>query len=166
MKGLMMDCPLLLKTLLWRAEHVFSEKEIITWMQQGIHRYTYGDYVGRVRRLANALTALGIRQGDRVGTLAWNTYRHFEAYFAIPCMGAVLHTINLRLFPEQIAWIINHAADRVLTLRRLVAHPVGAASSQPPPVILVGSVFTIFQKGYHSCFITPTSPAHKYPVPG
>ncbi|MBE3559809.1 MAG: long-chain fatty acid--CoA ligase [Ktedonobacteraceae bacterium] len=112
----MMDCPLLLKTLLWRAEHVFSEKEIVTWTQQGIHRYTYHDYAGRVRRLANALTALGIRQGDRVGTLAWNTYRHFEAYFAIPCMGAVLHTINLRLFPEQIAWIINHASDRILLI--------------------------------------------------
>lgn len=114
MNGLMMDRPLLLKTLLWRAECVFGEKEIVSRAEQGIYRYTYRNYAERVRRLANALESLGVRKGDRVGTLAWNTYRHFEAYFAVPCMGAVLHTINLRLFPEQIAWIINHAGDTVL----------------------------------------------------
>lgn len=114
MNGLMMDRPLLLKTLLWRAERVFGEKEIVTRTEQGLHRYTYREYAVRVRRLASALEQLGVRQGDHVGTLAWNTYRHFEAYFAVPCMGAVLHTINLRLFPEQIVWIINHAGDTVL----------------------------------------------------
>src|SRR6185369_17276681 len=77
-------------------------------------RYTYGDWARRVDRLAAALTGLGVERGDRVGTFAWNTHRHFEAYFAIPCMGAVLHTINVRLFPEQLAYVINHAGDSVI----------------------------------------------------
>ncbi|MEW6474275.1 MAG: long-chain fatty acid--CoA ligase [Actinomycetota bacterium] len=115
MDGLMMDRPLLLKTLLWRAERVFGDQEVVSRLEGGHrHRYTYGDYAARVRRLAGALEELGVGRGDRVGTLAWNTHRHFEAYFAVPCMGAVLHTINLRLFPDQIAHIINHADDRVL----------------------------------------------------
>lgn len=117
MKGLMMDRPLLLKTLLWRAERVFGDQEIVSRVEgEGRHRYTYAEYGKRVRRLAGALEGLGVGPGDRVGTLAWNTHRHFEAYFAVPCMGAVLHTINLRLFPDQIAHIINHADDRVLLL--------------------------------------------------
>ena len=115
MNGLMMDRPLLLKTLLWRAERVFGDQEVVSRLEgEHHHRYTYGEYAARVRRLAGALEGLGVGRGDRVGTLAWNTHRHFEAYFAVPCMGAVLHTINLRLFPEQIAHIINHADDRVL----------------------------------------------------
>jgi len=117
MQGLMMDRPLLLKTLLWRAEHVFGDQEVVSRLSGGaLHRYSYADYAERVRRLASGLAGLGIGPGDRVGTLAWNTHRHFEAYFAVPSMGAVLHTINLRLFPEQIAYIINHAGDRVLLL--------------------------------------------------
>jgi len=115
MNGLMMDRPLLLKTLLWRAERVFGDQEVVSRLEGGHrHRYTYGEYAARVRRLAMALEELGVERGDRVGTLAWNSHRHFEAYFAVPCMGAVLHTINLRLFPDQIAHIINHADDRVL----------------------------------------------------
>jgi fatty-acyl-CoA synthase len=116
-QGLMMDRPLLLKTLLWRAERVFADQEVVSRLEGGgRHRYTYADYGARVRRLARALEALGVGRGDRVGTLAWNTHRHFEAYFAVPCMGAVLHTINLRLFPDQIAHIVNHADDRVLLI--------------------------------------------------
>ncbi|MQA85471.1 MAG: long-chain-fatty-acid--CoA ligase [Streptosporangiales bacterium] len=110
----MMDRPLLLKRLLWRAENVFGDKEIITRLPGGYHSYTYADYGRRTRQLAKALEGLGVRPGDRVGTLAWNHHRHFEAYFGVPCMGGVLHTINLRLFPEQIAFIVNHAGDRVL----------------------------------------------------
>jgi fatty-acyl-CoA synthase len=117
MKALMMDRPLLLKTLLWRAERVFGDQEVVSRLEGGgRHRYTYAEYGTRVRRLAAALEDLGVGRGDRVGTLAWNTHRHFESYFAVPCMGAVLHTINLRLFPDQIAHIINHADDRILLL--------------------------------------------------
>ncbi len=110
----MMDVPLQLKALLWRAEHLYADKQIIARVGDGFHTYTYTDYGRRVRRLSNALARLGIVPGDRVGTLAWNTTHHLEAYFAVPCMGAVLHTINIRLSAEQIGFIVEHAADRVL----------------------------------------------------
>ncbi|MBS4729021.1 long-chain fatty acid--CoA ligase [Mycobacterium sp. SM1] len=116
MQGLMMDRQLLVQRLLWRAEHVFGDKQIIARTGEGLHRYTYAELAARVRRLGQALAALGVRPGDRVGTLAWNTHRHYEAYFTVPCMGAVLHTVNLRLPPEQVAYSINHAGDRVLLL--------------------------------------------------
>lgn len=114
MESLMMDRPLQLKSLLWRAERLFGHKQIVTRTGDGYRRYTYAEYGRRVRRLADALRRLGVRTGDRVGTLAWNTDRHFEAYFAVPCMGAVLHTINTRLSAEQIGYVIRHAGDRVL----------------------------------------------------
>lgn len=95
-----MDRPLLIRDLLWRAERVFGDKRIISRTLDGDHGQTYLEYGVRVRQLAQALTALGIGPGDRVGTLAWNTRSHMEAYFAVPCMGAVLHTVNLRLFDE------------------------------------------------------------------
>jgi fatty-acyl-CoA synthase len=112
----MMDHQLLVHRLLWRAEHVFGDKQVIARTDDGIHRYTYAQFAVRVRQLGEALAALGVRQGDRVGTLAWNTHRHYEAYFAVPSLGAVLHTVNLRLFPEQIRYVINHAGDSVLLL--------------------------------------------------
>ena len=77
-------------------------------------RYNYSKFYKRVCQLANALNELGVDEGDRVGTFAWNTHRHLELYFAPPCMGAVYHTVNIRLFPEQIAYVINHAEDKVL----------------------------------------------------
>ncbi|MGA9375929.1 MAG: long-chain fatty acid--CoA ligase [Mycobacterium sp.] len=110
----MMDTPLQLKALLWRAEHLYSHKEIITRTDDGLRAYTFAEFGRQVRRLANALAQLGIGPGDRVGTLAWNSDRHLEAYFAVPCMGAVLHTINLRLSVEQVGFVIDHADDRVL----------------------------------------------------
>jgi len=110
-----MDEPLLLSTLLWRTERLYHDKTIVTRVGPGqYHSYTYAEYGRRVRRLANALDALGVRQGDRVATLAWNHYRHFESYYAIPGMGAVLHTVNLRLFEAQQAFTINHAGSKVL----------------------------------------------------
>jgi fatty-acyl-CoA synthase len=114
MDGLMMDWPLTLTHFLSRARRLYHRRTIASRHGGGVHRYTYADWARRVDRLAGALTDLGVRRGDRVGTFGWNTYRHFEAYFAIPCMGAVLHTINVRLFPEQLAYVINHAADTVL----------------------------------------------------
>jgi fatty-acyl-CoA synthase len=114
MDGLIMDRPLLIRDLLWRAERVFGDKRVISRTAGDDHVYTYAEYAVRVRKLAQALSALGVRPGDRVGTVAWNTHRHYEAYFAVPCMGAVLHTVNLRLFDEQISYIINHGGDSVL----------------------------------------------------
>lgn len=114
MESLMMDRPLQLKSLLWRAEHLYGHKEIITRTNDGFRHCTFADFGRRVRRLSNALAGIGITTGDRVGTLAWNTARHYEAYFAVPCMGAVLHTINLRLSVDQVGFLIQHADDRVL----------------------------------------------------
>lgn len=112
--GLMMNSPLSLQNIAWRAENLFGDKEVVSRTETGCHRYTYADVMARARRLAGALSALGVQPGERVGTFAWNDHRHYEAYFAVPCMGAVLHTINVRLHPEQIAFIINHAEDTVL----------------------------------------------------
>jgi len=109
-----MDWPLTVRVLAERAALLFPEKEIFTRTPDGLHRSTYGELFRRITRLANAFTALGVRPGDRVGTFAWNTYRHLELYLAAPSSGAVLHTVNIRLFPDQIAYIFNHAADAVL----------------------------------------------------
>jgi len=99
-----------------RANRFFPKKEIVTRTTNGVFRYTYRDFYERVVRLGNALQRLGIKKGDRVATFAWNHHRHLEAYFAIPCMGAVLHTVNIRLSGEHIAYILNHAEDRLLLL--------------------------------------------------
>lgn len=109
-----MDTPLTLVQMLERAEKYFSKKEIISRTASGIFRYTYKEMGERTRSLASALQKLGIEKGDRVGTFAWNDHRHLEAYFAIPSMGAVLHTINIRLSPEHLSYVINHAEDKML----------------------------------------------------
>ncbi|KYD10676.1 long-chain fatty acid--CoA ligase [Heyndrickxia sporothermodurans] len=110
----MMQVPLTVGSLLERAETFFPKKEVVSRTLSGIHRFTYKEIGRRTRRLASALDTLGVKRGDRVGTLAWNHHRHLEIYFAAPGMGAVLHTINLRLSPEHISYIINHAEDQVL----------------------------------------------------
>src|SRR5215472_17191223 len=114
MKGLMQDYPLTTQHMLWRLERLFDKKEIVTQRESDLHRYRYSDLARRVHRLANVLARLGVRPGDRVATLAWNNYRHLELYFAIPTMGAVLHTLNLRLFPDQLEFVIKDAADKVI----------------------------------------------------
>ncbi len=114
MQGLLMDYPLTLTHILDRARRLFPRKEIVTKTPAGMHRYTYADMYDRAGRLANALNRLDIGPGGRVATFAWNTYRHLEIYFAAPCSGRVLHTLNLRLFPEQVVYIANHAEDQVV----------------------------------------------------
>ncbi len=114
MQGLIMDYQLTLRPILERANNLFSKKEIVSRMDWGIHRYTYADFYKRCCQLAHALTELGIQPGDRIGTFAWNSYRHLELYFGVPCSGAVCHTLNPRLHPTQLEYIINHADDRVI----------------------------------------------------
>ncbi|HJZ31925.1 MAG TPA: long-chain-fatty-acid--CoA ligase [Hyphomicrobiaceae bacterium] len=115
LRGLMMDRPLLVSSVIDYAADVFPDVEVVSQtIEGGLHRYGYAQARARIGRLANALLALGVKPGDRVATLAWNGYRHFELYFAIAGIGAVCHTINPRLFPDQIAYIANHAADSVL----------------------------------------------------
>ncbi|WP_077617128.1 long-chain fatty acid--CoA ligase [Bacillus sinesaloumensis] len=110
----MMNVPLLVSSMLERAEKYFPKKTVISRTSTGIVTHTYKEIGERTRRLSSALEKLGVSQGERVGTLAWNHHRHLEAYFAIPGIGAVLHTINIRLSPTHITYIINHAEDKVL----------------------------------------------------
>lgn len=112
----MMNFPLTVGSMLERAEKFFPKKEVISRTSSGISRFTYKEIGQRTRRLASSLEKLGVSQGDRVGTLAWNHHRHLEVYFAAPGMAAVLHTINIRLSPEHIIYIINHAEDKVLLI--------------------------------------------------
>src|ERR1700730_9695513 len=115
MTGLMMDYPLTLTHILERSAKIYPTREIASRTPDGsMHRYTYRDFYQRVHRLAHVLQSLGGKAGDRIGTLCWNSSRHLELYFAVPCTGFVLHTLNLRLAPDQLAYIINHAEDRVI----------------------------------------------------
>lgn len=115
LRGMMMDRPLLVSSIIDYAAEIFPDVEVVSQtVEGGLHRYGYAAARGRIGRLANALVGLGVKPGDRVATLAWNGYRHFELYYAISGIGAVCHTINPRLFAEQITYIANHAEDTAL----------------------------------------------------
>ena len=115
MNGLMMDMPLLVSSLLTHAARHYGDVEIVSRRVEGdVHRTTYAELEVRARRIASALQRRGVGMGQRVGSLAWNGYRHMELYYAVGGMGSVIHTINPRLHPEQIAWIVNHAEDQYL----------------------------------------------------
>src|SRR5260370_1238461 len=115
MRGLMQSHPLLISALIDLADRHHGDAEIVSRRVEGdIHRYTYRDLARRSRQLANTLDGLGLQPGDRVASLAWNGYRHMEMYFGVSGSGRVLHTVNPRLHPDQVAWIINHAEDRVM----------------------------------------------------
>ena len=112
MRGQMMDLPLTIPSVLEFAARFHGAVEVVTRTVEGpVHRYDYAALARRTARLAHALKGLGVAEGQVLGTLAWNTYRHLELYYAIPGLGAVCHTINPRLFIEQIAYIIGHAQD-------------------------------------------------------
>ncbi len=115
MRGLMTDSPLLISSLIRHAARVFGDQEIVSRSVEGpIHRTNYREIHGRAQRLANALQALGVGPGDRVATLAWNTHRHIEVYFGVSGLGAICHTLNPRLFPEQLLYMLRHAGDLLL----------------------------------------------------
>jgi acyl-CoA synthetase (AMP-forming)/AMP-acid ligase II len=116
MDGLMMDRPLLVKQIAERAEAVFRDREVVARTHNGVERSTYGRVVERARRLASALAGLNIGPGDRVASFAWNTLRHLELYLAVPSTGAVLHTLNIRLFERDLRYIVEHADDRLIFL--------------------------------------------------
>ena len=121
MQGLMQDYPLTLPHIFHRAERLFPDKGIVTSLPTGRERITYGDWAVRTRKLGGVLNDLGISPDGRVATFSWNTARHLELYFAAPCTGRVLHTLNLRLFPEQVTYIVNHAEDEVIFVDKTVA---------------------------------------------
>src|SRR5918993_4185024 len=118
MQGQMQSYPLTLVHPFERAERLFPDKPIVSATPTGIQRTTYGAWAERTRKLGGVLDALGVSRDGRVGTFAWNSARHLELYFAAPCTGRVLHTLNIRLFPEQVTYIVNHAEDEVIFVDR------------------------------------------------
>jgi fatty-acyl-CoA synthase len=113
---MMMNVPFRVTSMLEHAERYFAKKEVTSRTMSGIRKFSYREIGERTRRLSSSLKRLGVQKGDRIGTLAWNHHRHLEAYFAIPGVEAVLHTINIRLSPQHIAYIINHADDQILLI--------------------------------------------------
>ena len=134
MEGLMQDYELSIQHALWRIQRLFPGKEIVTKQESGVHRTTYGEMVPRVNQLAGALKRLGISEGDRVATLCWNNYRHLELYYAIPCMGAVLHPLNLRLFPKDLQFVIEDAEDKVIFLDQTLIPILNQLAGKLPSV--------------------------------
>src|SRR3954454_17348832 len=119
MQGQMMDFQLTLPHILRRVETYYPTKEIVSRLpDKSFHRYGYGEMARRAKQLAVALQGLGLERGDRVGTLCWNLYQHHEAYLGIPCGGFVLHTLNLRLHPTDLAYIAKHAGDKAVIVDR------------------------------------------------
>src|SRR5262245_1689775 len=114
MQSTMQDRPLTVAAILQHGRAVHGGSQVITWTGDGARRTAFSNVAERAERLAAALRRLGVGPGDRVATFSWNTQEHLEAYFAVPGMGAVLHTLNIRLFPEQLAYVANHAEDRVV----------------------------------------------------
>jgi fatty-acyl-CoA synthase len=114
LEGLMMRTPLLVRTIAERAGQLFGDREVVSATATGVERSSYGEVVERARRLASSLHQLGIRPGDRVATFGWNSRRHLELYLAVPSMGAVLHTLNIRLFDDDLHYIVGHAEDRIV----------------------------------------------------
>jgi len=135
MQGLMQHHPLLISSLLAFAERHNGDGEIVSRRVEGdMHRYTWRDVARRSKQLANAIEALGVQPGERIASLAWNGYRHIEMYFGVSGSGRVLHTINPRLHPEQIAWIVGHAEDRVLCFESTFLPIVQAIHAHCPTV--------------------------------
>ena len=135
MQALMMETPLLISGLLRHAARYHGDTEIVSRTVEGPnHRYTYADAWQRSARVANALARIGLQRGDRVGTLAWNGYRHFELYYGVSGAGHVMNTINPRLFPEQIAWIIDHAENQYLFFDLTFAPLVDSIAAKCPSV--------------------------------
>ena len=137
----MQDGPLLISGILRHGQRVYGDSECVTVTADGYRRASFAEVGARAERLAAALARLGVGDGDRVGTFAWNDQEHLEAYLAVPSMGAVLHTLNIRLFPDQLAYVVNHAADKVVIVDASLAPLFARVRTQCPTVetvIVVG----------------------------
>jgi len=134
MKSTMQDAPLLISGIIRHGEYVYADKKVFTVTPDGVEEATFFQISKRAEQLAAALTNLGVGPGDRVATFMWNNQAHMEAYFAVPSMGAVLHTLNIRLFPEQLAYIINHAEDQVIIVDASLVPLLARVRDQIPTV--------------------------------
>ena len=138
--GLMMDVPLTIRGILDHAVRNHPKREIVSRDGAGMFRYTYRDFGARVAQLANALRRMGIKPGDRVASFAWNTHRHLELYYAVPSIGAILHTANIRLFPDQVGYVIEHADDKVIFVDGSLTPAIKAAIDARPALAERGYV--------------------------
>ena len=141
----MQDAPLLIADILRHGEQIYADSRVTTLDDGGTRTATYAEVAANAHRLAGALAALGVRPGDRVGTFMWNTQEHLEAYLAVPSMGAVLHTLNIRLFAEQLAYVANHAQDKVVIVEASILPLLAAVAAELPTVehyIVVGEADT------------------------
>src|SRR5262245_25638480 len=152
----MMNTQLTMATLMDRGPSLAPDVEIVSKMRDKIHRYTYAELGNRARRLANALTKLGVKQGDRVATLAWNSYRHLEIYYAAPCMRAALHTLNVRLSLNDLEYIINHAEDSIICVDEELLPLIEKLAGKIPSV----EQFIVLSDARE--FKTTLTPAHDY----
>lgn len=152
----MMNTPLTMPVLMDRGAQLAPEVEIVSKMRDRVHRCTYAELGRRARQLAHALTKLGVKPGDRVATLAWNSYRHLEIYYAVPCMGAVLHTLNLRLSTADLEYIINHAEDSVICVDEDLLPLLEKLAGKIP------SVKHVIVMSNTGDFTTSFRPAHDY----
>ena len=132
MKSTMQDAPLLISGIIRHGEFIYADKKVFTVTPDGVEEATFFQITKRAEQLAAALSKLGVRRGDRVATFMWNNQAHMEAYLAVPSMGAVLHTLNIRLFPEQLAYIINHAEDKVIIVDAVLAPVLAKLREQIP----------------------------------
>ena len=166
MLGTMQEYPLTVSSLFRHGRQVYGASRVVTLEEKGTRSKTFAEVAERAERLAAALRQLGIGPGDRVGTFCWNTQEHLEAYLAVPSMGAVLHTLNIRLFPEQLAYVINHAEDKVVlvedslvpllakvlpelrTVRRFVVIGSGNASALGKEVLRYDELLAAQQPGF------------------
>ena len=134
MKSTMQNTQLLIRDLIKHGEFIYADKKVFTVSPDGVAEATFFQIAKRAEQLAAALTKLGVKKGDRVASFMWNNQAHMEAYIAIPCMGAVLHTLNIRLFPEQLSYIINHADDQVIIVDNTLAPLLAKVRDQIPNV--------------------------------
>jgi fatty-acyl-CoA synthase len=144
-RSTMMDHPLTVTQLLEHGRRVHAASEVVTWRGDHARRFTFAETYERARRLAAGLRSLGIEHGDVVGTFAWNSQEHVEAYFAVPCMGAVLHQLNIRLFPDQLVYVVNDLADRVIIVDGDLVPALARVADQLPHVetyVVVGEADT------------------------
>jgi fatty-acyl-CoA synthase len=134
MRSTMQDVPLLVSGILRHGQHVYGDSQVVTVTADGYRHASFREVAVRAERLAKALARLGVGAGDRVGTFCWNDQEHLEAYLAVPAMGAVLHTLNIRLFPEQLAYVVNHAEDRVVIVDGSIAPLFARVRAECPTV--------------------------------
>ena len=142
MQSTMQPFPLTIASIFRHGRAAYGDSEVVTLHQDGVHRARFADVAERVLRLASALARLGVRPGDRVATFMWNSQQHLEAYLAVPSMGAVLHTLNLRLAPAEVAYIISHAEDKLVLvdadLVPVLARALPSLTHRPERIIIVG----------------------------